>query len=116
MKKNLLYIITFFLFVPYLFAQGVYEVDPKYPVHEIDEYLKVFIDSTQNLTKEKVLKDTSISYMKGTDQPIYFLNEELLWGKLELTTTSTLKGWTLHFKDIFIGGPAWIKGNGKVDV
>ncbi|NNK71889.1 MAG: response regulator, partial [Flavobacteriaceae bacterium] len=98
------------------FGQGVYEIDTAYPVHEIDNYLKIYKDSTASFTPEQILKDSSSFYLQGEDHPPYFLNEKLLWGKVELYTPDSLKGWTLHFKDIFIGGPAWIKSNGKVDV
>ncbi|MBT8266626.1 MAG: response regulator [Bacteroidia bacterium] len=97
-------------------GQDIYEIDTKYPVHEIDNYLKIYTDSTASLSPEIILKDTSSNYIHGKDQPGYFLNRKLLWGKVKLYATDSLKGWTLHFKNIFFGTPAWIKGNGKVDI
>lgn len=97
-------------------SQNTYVVDTSYPVHEIDEYLKVYTDSTKNFTKEKILKDSSSTYLKGNELPPYLKGHSLVWGKIDLMTRDSLKGWTLHFKDIFIGAPAWIKGNGKVDI
>ena len=98
------------------FGQETYQIDTNYPVHEVDNYLKVYKDLDENLSPKDILLDTSNVYIKGSDLPPYARNNKILWGKLELTTSDSLKGWTLHFKDIFSGGPAWIKGNGKVDV
>jgi len=98
------------------FGQDVYEIDTTYPVHEIDNYLKVYTDSTESFTKERIFKDASNVYLKGNELPRYLRGHKLVWGKIVLRTGDSLKGWTLHFKDIFIGAPAWIKGNGKVDI
>ena len=98
------------------FGQKTYEIDTKYPVHEIDNYLRVYKDSTESFSPKDILLETSDIYLKGNELPRYTINNKLLWGKLKLITKDSLKDWTLHFKDIFIGGPAWIKGNGKVDV
>ncbi len=97
-------------------TQEVYHLDTKYPVHEIDRYLRVYTDSSQTLTVNHILKDTSSLYLKGNELPGYFHGQKLLWGKLRLRTNDSLKGWTLHFIDIFAGAPAWVKGNGKVDI
>ena len=97
-------------------AQDVYEVNTQYPVHEVDDYLKVYIDSSENFTIQQILEDTSNTYVKGTDLPGYLRGIKLIWGKLELHTIDSLEGWTLHFRDIAISGPAWVKCNGKVDV
>ena len=98
------------------FGQEVYEIDTAYPVHELDQYLKVYPDSTITFNPRQILLDTSSSYLKGNELPPYYRSNTPLWGKLEVITSDSLKGWTLHFKDIFIGGPAWIKSNGRVDV
>lgn len=112
------YIVSIVIFLNCLngYAQDVYKIDTKYPVHEIDDYLKVFIDSTETLTTKQILKDSSRAYINGNELPRYLFDQKLIWGKLKLITTDSLKGWTLHFKDVFIGGPAWVKSNGKVDV
>jgi signal transduction histidine kinase/DNA-binding response OmpR family regulator len=98
------------------YGQEVYKIDTKYPVHEIDSYLRVYTDTTKSFTAKQILKDTSRAFIKGNELPRYLIKHKLIWGKINLITTDSLKGWTLHFKDIFIGGPAWIKSNGKVDV
>ena len=112
------YCVSFFMILFCLigFGQDVYKIDTRYPVHEIDNYLKVYTDSTESFTPKHILKDSSSAFIKGNEIPRYLINHKLLWGKIELITADSLNGWTLHFKDIFIGGPAWVKSNGKVDV
>ena len=114
MIKRILFLIVLISSVSY--SQDIYEIKTKYPVHEVDNYLKVYKDSTESLSPKDILLNTSDAYIKGSELPPYAVNNKLLWGKLELITKDSLKGWTLHFKDIFNGAPAWIKGNGKVDV
>lgn len=114
MVKKISILIFFFSFIA--FGQETYEIDTKYPVHEVDNYLKVYKDSTESLSPKDILLDTTNIYEKGSQLPPYVRGNKILWGKLDLFTKDSLKGWTLHFKDIFNGAPAWVKGNGKVDI
>ena len=97
-------------------GQDVYELDPKYPVHDVNPYLKVYADSTETLSKQQLLKDDQLNYTRGDQLPLLLKTNLTYWGKLELKALDSLNGWTLQFEDIMIGPPAWTKSNGKVDV
>ncbi|WP_343487556.1 ATP-binding protein [Allomuricauda sp. d1] len=99
-----------------LSAQSVYELDPKYPVHDLDPYLQVYTDSTENLTVEKVLNATNLPFIRGDELPRLLKTHTTYWGKLKLKASSPIQDWTLQFEDKMIGPPAWTKSNGKVDV
>lgn len=116
MKKALVHIITFFLFAPYLFAQDVYEIDPKYPVHDLNTHLRVYADSLDSFSPEYILRDSTMRFQKGNELPRFLNVGTTYWGKLNLIAKDSLKGWTLHFEDKMIGPPAWTKSNGKIDV
>ena len=102
----------------FLWVQGqeIYEIDPKYPVHALDQRLQVYPDPQNNIVPESLLKDSLTPYLKGNELPRLLELGMTYWGKLRLKTTDSLKGWTLHFEDKMIGPPAWTKSNGKVDV
>ena len=99
-----------------LFGQGVYELDQKYPVHDLDPYLQVYADSLDRFTAQQLLTDATLPYTLGDEVPKLLETNITYWGKLKLKTTEVLTGWELHFEDIMIGPPAWTKSNGKVDV
>lgn len=112
--------INFFVFVLFFLhlvsGQEVYELDPKYPVHDLDPYLQVFADSSDQFSAQQLLNDATLSFTLGDELPILLETNLTYWGKLKLKTTDSLTGWTLDFEDIMIGPPAWTKSNGKVDV
>ena len=60
-KNSMKYVISIFILLccSVVVGQNVYEIDTKYPVHEIDTYLKVYTDSLEILSKEMILKDSS---------------------------------------------------------
>lgn len=109
--------IVFFFAITTASANGkLYEIDPKYPVHDLSTQLQLLKVEDQSLTIEEILKDTSL--FSSDIQPISTHLEigAVYWGKIILSSSSDLKGWKLNFEDRFIGSPAWIKSNGKVDV
>ncbi len=116
MKAKLYYIAISLLFANWALGQELYTIDPKYPVHDLNEYLQVFVDSTDQFTAEYLLQDSVLHYTKGDKLPRLLDNDVTYWGKLKLKALDTLSGWTLHFEDKMIGPPAWTKSNGKVDV
>lgn len=116
MKNSLPLLFFHLLIVLSVCGQELYELDPKYPVHELGDYLKVYPDTNEEVTATDILTNTSGTFIPGNELPRYFMGQERLWGELNFIAVDSLQGWTLHFKDIFIGGPAWVKGNGKVDV
>ncbi|MFH6602396.1 ATP-binding protein [Maribacter algicola] len=96
--------------------EDTYVFDTRYPVHSLDNVLRVYADSNKVLTPQRVLSDTTLSSLKANELPRYLDVGKTYWGKLSLKTKEPLVGWTLHFKDKMIGPPAWTKSNGKVDV
>ena len=116
MKPNN-YLFAFLLFtLHFVSGQEVYELDPKYPVHDLDPYLQVYADSTDQFSAKRLLNDTTLPYTLGDEVPKLLKTHVTYWGKLKLRATDSLTGWELHFEDIMIGPPAWTKSNGKLDV
>ena len=105
-----------FLLGGILFAQDPYELDPKFPVHDVNPYLKVYSDTTGSYTVSQILNDHNIPFTHGDQLPRMLKNNVMYWGKLELHPLDSLTGWALHFEDKMIGPPAWTKSNGKIDV
>jgi signal transduction histidine kinase/DNA-binding response OmpR family regulator len=99
-----------------LTAQKVHEIDTLYPVHSLDYVLRVYPDSSEALSPEKVLNDSTSEFLKGGELPRMLEVGVIYWGKVKLMAKQPLEGWTLHFEDKMIGPPAWTKSNGKVDV
>ena len=116
MSYRLLHILCCTICLQCLFAQEVYELDQKYPVHDLNPSLKVYSNSTHRFTPEIILKDSTLPFQLGNAIPKYLKVGVTYWGKLTVRAKDSLKGWTLHFEDKQIGIPAWGKSNGKVDV
>jgi len=115
--KNITFSILFCLFVLQpLSGQKTYELDPKYPVHDLDASLQVYADSTGQLSPAFLLQDNTLAFTPGDQVPKLLQTHITYWGKLQLKTLDDIPGWTLHFEDIMIGPPAWTKSNGKIDV
>ncbi len=116
MNIKQLLICLLIVFTCLLQAQEPYVLDSKYPVHNLQDQLDVIEDLENTLSPEQILKDSTLIYMPGTTIPRYLKVGATYWGKLQLQTKDSLKGWNLHFEDKLIGMPAWNKSNGKVDV
>ncbi len=97
-------------------AQDIYEVNTKYPVHDIMAHLQIIEDSENIFTPEILLNDSTLQFSKRIDYGRFLRPNITYWGKINITTNQKLKDWTLQFEDRFIGPPAWTKSNGKVDV
>lgn len=97
-------------------AQESYELDAKYPVHDLQDQLWVITDPEDAFTPEQILTDSTLVFTRRRDLPRFLEVGMTYWGKLQLTAKDSLKGWALHFEDRMIGLPAWAKSNGKVDV
>ncbi len=106
---------SLFFFATHVQAQQLYEIDTKYAVHELNPYMQVYPDPDNKFETEDILNDTTINYFMGDKLKRGFAGEQVYWGKIKVSTSDSLKGWTLHARDIYIGGPAWNKGNSKVD-
>ena len=110
MKKRF----SFFLFISVLNlfnAQEVYELDTKYPVHDLQSQLKVYKDSLNIFSPRNILRADSLSYLRDSELPKYLRVGQTYWGKLELRAAEKLQGWTLHLEDRHIGPPAWTKSS-----
>lgn len=116
MKKPTRCILFFLFILNVVSGQKTYELDPKYPVHDLDASLQVYADSTAQLSPAFLLSDHALAYTPGDELPKMLQTNFTYWGKLQLKVLDTLPGWTLHFEDIMIGPPAWTKSNGKIDV
>ncbi|MDO1500485.1 ATP-binding protein [Winogradskyella maritima] len=114
--KQLVSILFIFILNLNAFAQEVYEIDARYPVHDLSSHLRIYKDSTANLTIDKLLNDSSLKSIAGDEVPFYLERHTTYWGKINLKATEQLKDWALHFEDRHIGPPAWTKSNGKIDV
>ncbi len=98
-------------------GQEVYDLDPAYPVHDLDKYLRVYEDRMENLSPDILLQDKNdLEFMEGDKLPRFLETNVPYWGKLRIRALDSLKGWTLHLEDKMIGPPVWTKSNGRVDV
>ena len=100
-----------------------YTIDTIYPVHHLDPFLEIIIDTNHTYTKEDVLKNESLAIYRLKDI-VYqgmrgweFLDyHNVYWGKIKVKSNAAMKDWFLHLEDEYIPHNAWLKGNGKVDV
>jgi len=97
-------------------AQNLYEINTEYPVHNLQDKLLVIEDLAENFSPKQILNDSLLDFIPGNQLPRFLKIGVTYWGKLQLVTIDSLKGWNLHFEDRMIGPPAWAKSNGKVDV
>ncbi|MBT8210443.1 MAG: response regulator [Eudoraea sp.] len=117
MKVAFFYTIFCLFVVGGLSGQQVYDLNPMYPVHDLDGSLQVVADSTDRLTPEILLQqDNGLMFTPANELPVMLEPNITYWGKLQIKALDSLKGWTLHFEDIMIGPPAWTKSNGRLDV
>ncbi|MBR9914455.1 MAG: response regulator [Algicola sp.] len=98
------------------YGQDVYDIDTKFPVHDLMSHIAIIEDSTNTLSPERILKDSTLSYKNRSGFGRYLKTNTTYWGKLNVKTDHSLKGWSLHLEDRFIGPPAWAKSNGTVDI
>ena len=97
-------------------GQEIYEIDPKYPVHDLNTHLRVYEDSLGIYTPEIILNNYTLSFQKGDELPRMLKSNVTYWGMIVVKTKNSLEDWKLHFEDKMIGPPEWTKSNGKVDV
>lgn len=113
---NYLASIILFFYCSIVIGQHVYEIDTKYPVHDLQSDLIIIEDTNNSLTPEIVLNDNSIRGIDKVAKTSRLDVGKTYWGKITFITSNSLENWTLHFEDKMIGPPAWTKSNGKVDV
>ncbi len=114
MAKKILLLLVFISSVTY--SQEVYEIDTKYPVHDLMTHLHIIEDLENHFTPETVLNDSNLKFSNRSDFEKYLKPNSTFWGRINISTKEELKDWTLQFEDRMIGPPAWAKSNGKVDV
>ncbi|NND88307.1 MAG: response regulator [Flavobacteriaceae bacterium] len=99
-----------------LSAQDVYSIDPYYPVHDLQQVLRITPDKDQLYQPEDFLQADNIPLKPATSYTTRLEVGTIYWGVLQLEAKEKLTDWTLHFEDKMLGPPAWTKSNGKVDV
>lgn len=93
-----------------------YEIDTRFPVHDLDPVLEIFADTSDAFTPTELLGRTETADFIGDNLPRYLQVGTLYWGRVRIKATDSLKGWILQFEDKMLGPPAWTKSNGRVDV
>ncbi|MEL7252240.1 MAG: ATP-binding protein [Bacteroidota bacterium] len=99
-----------------LLGQQLYSVDANYPVHDLQPHLELTLDTTQTLTPEQVLYDSSLVFSLQDEATRHLTIGDVYWGRISLKTEAPLNDWTLNLEDRLQGAPAWTRSNGKVDV
>lgn len=76
------HVVLLFLFgTGVIFSQeNVYVLDTLYPVHSLDHYLKVYPDSSNSLSPEKLLADNSQPFLRGDRLPRFLEVVTNYWG------------------------------------
>ncbi|WP_460218658.1 ATP-binding protein [Psychroserpens sp. MEBiC05023] len=110
-----IFLLTVFIST-FCFSQDNYTLDTKYPVHDLMTHIKIIEDSIGILSAERILKDSTLILKDRSHFKRYLKTHTTYWGKIDIVTEAPTNAWTLHFEDRFIGPPAWVKSNGKVDV
>jgi signal transduction histidine kinase/DNA-binding response OmpR family regulator len=118
-----IYIWFFLGLVTSLGAQNIYEIDTRYPVHPLDDYLLILEDSLHEYSLDRIVEDTALNFriysevLSEKGDVRWNLNaESVYWGKLSFTSNNDIHNWFLQFEENpqAIGG--WMRGNGKVDL
>ena len=99
-----------------LLGQKLYSVDAAYPVHDLRPHLELTLDTTQTLTPEQVLYDSSLVFSLQDEATRHLTIGAVYWGRISLKSKEALTDWTLNLEDRLQGAPAWTRSNGKVDV
>ncbi len=112
--------IVFWLALSWLPALGVsqvyYQIDSQNPVHDLQSFLELTLDTTGALTPEQVLYDSTLTFSIQDANTTHLEVGAIYWGRITVETTETLAGWTLNLEDRMQGLPAWTRSNGQVDV
>ena len=97
-------------------GQQLYEIDTRYPVHDLMNDLEYTQDVEKELTPRAVLEDSTLSFTQQPAAQRHLDIGAVYWGRIRLKTDTLLAGWTLNFEDPLRGTPAWTRSNGRVDV
>ncbi len=96
--------------------EGPYRIETNYPVHDLMKNIRIIEDSNDTFIPHQILNDSSLRLSNRSAFGKYLKPNTTYWGKLQIISSDSLKGWALHLEDRFIGPPAWTKSNGTVDV
>ena len=117
MKQNAIYLsLLLCICVVSVQAQKTYLIDPKYPVHPIDEFLLVLKDSTQTLTLDQIILDTTLVFTPLSEIEGKLDRAAAYWAKVNLISNGPIEGWELHLEDRIYNAAGWGRGNGTVDI
>ncbi len=116
MPRLLILLYGFLLLPNPLWAQEPYPLDTLYPVHDLEPRLLVLADPEGRLQADEVVSDSSLAFTPRAELPRLLDHKTIYWGKLRIQAKAAVRDWQLHLEELFLNSPAWIRGNGKVDV
>ena len=99
-----------------LWGQALYEIDSKYPVHDLQDELMYIAEDEKSFQPKEIILDSNLVFVQQDSAVRYLSVGKIYWGKIALLTKEDLTGWTLNFEERFEGLPAWNRGNGQIDV
>ncbi|MEM6379650.1 MAG: hypothetical protein AAF705_15715, partial [Bacteroidota bacterium] len=77
-------------------GQDVYLLNTAYPVHDLENHLKIVEDTADQINLDRLLSDTNITFSSRADFPRYLDQRSTYWGKIDLIVKGELEGWTLQ--------------------
>lgn len=110
------HVLLFNLLLIGLTAQNTYQVDTRYPVHPLEDYLLVFEDTTLAFTIDQVRADPVLPFLSRSAYGAELDYKAAYWAKVRISSQDGLEQWALHFEDRNYGDGGWGRGNGKVEV
>ena len=99
-----------------LTAQPVYDLDPRYPVHPLDDQIEIVGSERGDLSWQELLRDSTLKWNPLRDMEGYAPPDKVYYGRFRLRPTDSLSGWQFILEDRLYSDVAWIRGNGRVDV
>lgn len=107
-------------------GEGVYVVDPGLPVHPLDAYAEVLVDSAGDFDFAaarrappqhwRPVAEVSEPYGARYHGRHFAPGAEAYFYRVAVQTPDSLDAWELHFEDRLHHNNAWIRGNGRVVV
>ncbi|WP_235297828.1 ATP-binding protein [Portibacter marinus] len=107
-------------------VDSTYHILTQYPVHTLDQHIKILPDPEGKLDIEEVIKDTTLSWKPLKRSELEFdlpyviapslETSPVYWGRLQVMAKDTLTDWILNLEDRLFYAGAWGRGNGRVDL
>ena len=96
-------------------GQGVYHIDPAYPVHPLRNYLEVLRDEGSDLSVSRLIGDTSLSWQPHSSLPARLDPGQRYHARIKVVSPEALTDWQLHWEDGMYRDIAWVRGNGTAE-